>query len=356
MFYRSIVRFLPFALFLTAYCGAQSGFDMDAAHSTRGQSPDGPSSMRKAVRRCTLTGVVRDLTGKPVKDAHVEIHNRDTGQVIYSGYSGIDGAFEIVNVPHGSYELVASAGLVETRQTISAEGATQEISVLLPNNDPSASAGNANSVSVTQLQIPERARNALHKAQEAMRKQKTADVEKYLAESLQAYPRYADALTLRAILKLDKNEYDDASRDLEQAIKFDPNYGLAYIVLGSAYNLLSHWDDALRVLTRGTSLNPASWQAYFETGRALLGKRDFAAAVQQLSKAQELRPDYALVHLAKAHAMIGLKDYGHALAELEVYLQRDPKSSQAEGARQLAEQIRPLAINMAGGHLEAAQH
>jgi len=233
---------------------------------------------------------------------------------------------------------------------------SQDLSVLLPNNDPSASAGSANSVSVTQLQIPERARNAFHKAQEAMQKQKTADVEKYLAESLQAYPRYADALTLRAILKLDKNEYEAASRDLEQAIKFDPNYGLAYIALGSAYNLMSHWDDALRVLTRGASLNPASWQAYFETGRALLGKHDFAAAVQQLSKAQELRPDYALVHLAKANAMIGLRDYAHALAELEVYLQRDPKSSQAERARQLAEQIRPLAINMAGGHLDAVQH
>ena len=356
MFYRSTPRLSLFVLALAACCAAQTGFDIDAATSGRNQNLDPPTSLRKAVRRCTLTGLVHDLTGKPAQDAHIELHNRSTGQIVYSGYTGIGGAFEIANLPNGPYELVASFGLVETRQYLSLEGANQDVSVSLPNNDASTSAGNRSPVSVNQLQVPERARNAFHKAEEAMQKQKTGDVEKYLAESLRAFPRYADALTLRAIVKLDKNQYDDARSDLEQAIQFDPNYGLAYIVLGSTYNLMSHWEDALRVLTRGTSLNPASWQAHFETGRALLGKQDFAGAVQQFSKAQELRPDYALVHLAKAQAMVGLKDYAHALAELEIYLQLDPKSTQAERARQLADQIRPLAINIAGAHLESAQH
>lgn len=318
--------------------------------------PSFSSPARRAVRRCNLSGVVRDLSGKPVKDARIEIHSRDNGQVIFSGYSGMGGMFEVPNLPSGSYELVTSAGLAEARQSVSVDGASLDVSVLLPDNAPSANTGNANSVSVAQMQVPERARNAFRKAQEAMRKTNNADVEKYLAEALSAYPRYADALTLRGILKLDKNQFDDARLDLEQAIQFDPNYALAYIALGSAYNVMSHWDDALRVLTRGTSLSPTSWQAYLEAGKALLGKRDFNGAMQQLSKAQSLRPDFAMVHLLKADAMVGLKDYANALTELETYLKSDSTGSQAEQARHLAEKIRPLAINIAGAHLAAAEH
>lgn len=310
---------------------------------------------RRMMRHSTLSGLVHDSSGKPVRDARIEIQSHESGQVVFSGYSNPGGIFEVANIPSGNYDLVATSGLVEARQALTVEGVDQEVSVLIPNHDPSASAGDKYSVSVTQLRVPERARKALHKAEKAVEKQNVADAEKYIDESLRAYPQYADALTLRGILKLDANQCHEAAQYLEQAIRFDPNYPLAYIALGSAYNLMSHWDDALRVLARGMTLSPAAWQVYFETGKALMGKRDYAAALQQLSKTQDLHPQYALVHLAKAHALVGLKDYAHAMTELETYLEREPQSSQSAEARATLEKIRSLGGNIAGPKMQSSQ-
>ena len=346
LLYLSIIRsFLIFVVFVGGAL-AQMGVDGgggaigDPSAMGRGMMPSMLS--RKMIHNCTLSGLIRDSSGKPVKDARIEVQNRENGQIVFSGYASPSGSFAVANLPTGNYEIVVSSGLTETREPITLEGADQEVSLHLPsyNSDPG---GDKNSVSVAQMRVPERARNAFRKAQEAMRKQKTQDAAKYVSEALQAYPRYADALTLRGILELDAKQYEEASRDLEQAIQDDPNYPLAYVALGATYNLLSHWDDALRVLSRGTTLNPTAWQGYFEMGKSFLAKGNYQAALQQFDKTQQLQPQYTLVHLVKAHAMLGLKNYTNAMAELETYLEHEPKGSQSEQARETLGKVRAFA-------------
>jgi len=359
MFKLSIIRF--FAIFVVL-CGCalaqaglnESGFDGPMIGSV-GQSQS-PMLSHKFVHTCVLSGFVRDFNGKPVKDARIEVQSRESGQIVSSGYANPGGSFQISNLPPGNYEVVVTAGLAESRQPVSLQSSDQEIAISLPAYNPGANTGGKDSVSVAQLRVPERARNAFHKAQEAARKQNVADANKYIEEALQAYPHYADALTMRGILKLDANHYNEASQDLEQAIQFDPNYPLAYIALGAAYNLMSHWDDALRVLNRGTTLNPDSWQAYFEMGKSFLGKKDYPAALQQFDKTQQIQPQYALVHLVKAHAMLAMKDYANATTELETYLKSEPNSSQSAQARETLDKLRSFASYNPGPQPASGQH
>ena len=287
----------------------------------------------------SVTGLVTTFAGQPMKGARVEVRNIATGEVVGSAYTLDNGSFEISSIPTGTYDVVAQAGLSEARERVAFQGGDIALNLRLAQEGDSQ-VGGRNSVSVAQMKVPEKARKELKKAREAVQKQKIDDAQKYLAQAMEAYPNYAEALTLRGILKLDDKQYDAASQDLEAAIHSDPNYPLAYFALGATYNLLSRWDDATRALQRGLALEPNSWQGHFELSKTLIAQRQYEAALGQLGKAEGENDKYAMIHLLKAHALLGLKNYPDAMAELETYLQREPNGTASVQAKQTLDKVR----------------
>ena len=287
----------------------------------------------------SISGTVTTFDGQPMKGARVEVRNLATGEIIGSAYTLDNGSFEIANIPTGTYDVVAQAGLAEVRERIPVQSGDVSLNLRMAQEGDSG-AGGRNSVSVAQMKVPEKARKDLKKAREALQKQKIDEAQKYLAQALETYPNYAEALTLRGILKLDDKQYDGASQDLEAAIHCDPNYPLAYFALGATYNLLSRWDDATRALQRGLGLEPNSWQGHFELSKTLIAQRQYEAALGQLGKAEDENAKYAMIHLLKAHALLGLKNYPDAMAELETYLQREPNGTASAQAKQTLDKVR----------------
>lgn len=205
-----------------------------------------------------------------------------------------------------------------------------------------ATDGNGNtSISVAQYRVPQKARDALKKAREASANGKNDEAQKQLARALEIYPKYADALTLRAILKMDEKDLPGAVADLQQAITDDENCSMAYLVMGAVFNTESKFDDAIRALQRGQSLSPNSWQAYFEMAKALVGKTQYEPALRQLDRAQTLAPkDYPPIHLVRAHAMMGLNNYSDAMTELQAYLAKAPQGAGSQQAQKMLDQAR----------------
>ncbi len=294
----------------------------------------------------TLVGSVRTLDNHPVANARIEVRDisgSSGANGTTSTYTSASGDFEIDNLPNGSYEVSAYSGLFETHERLLVQSALSSIELRVGSNNDSK-AGGRDTVSVAQFQVPEKAREAFRKAQQYTEALKFQEAGKYVAKALSIYPRYAEAMALRGVLKLDTNQPQAAAADLEQAVQLDSAYPVAYIALGAAYNVLSRFDDAVRTIDRGIALSPNSWQGYFEMGKAYAGKNDFAAAVKQLNKAEDMGPkNFALVHLVKAHALLGMKDYANAMTELEAYLSRDPKGPNSEQARQALERVRAFA-------------
>lgn len=299
----------------------------------------------------SISGSVRTGDDKPAKDARVELTNLSTGQVVAATYTSVNGTFDFSNIPNDDYEISVVAGLDEVRERVGVHGASANLNLRLPQpSREAAEVGSKTSVSVAQLSVPGKARNAFKKAQEAMTKQDLEKASKYVEEALSIHPEYSEALTLRGILKLDAGKIEEACSDLDRAIKADNNYPLAYFALGAAFNMQSKFDDALRTIDRGLALAPNSWQAYFELGKAFLGKGSYDAAVRQLNKAQDLGPkDYTLIHLVKAHALLGLKNYSEAMAELQWYLEKAPSGDRnSAAARETLEKVRAFAATNAG--------
>ena len=193
--------------------------------------------------------------------------------------------------------------------------------------------GNA-TVSVAEYRVPQKARDAMHKAEQALSKHNFDDVTKFLAKALSIYPSYAPALTLKGVLSLDKNQVQAAIDDFDAAIHADSSYAVAYTGMGAALNELKKFDEALMSCDRAVTLSPDSWQPYYEMSKSYVGKADYQHALQQLTKAQSFNPnEYAPIHLVRAHVMLALKDYSSAMNELQRFLTLAPEDRNSAVAR-----------------------
>ncbi len=290
----------------------------------------------------TVSGSVTTVDNHPVPDARVDIRTVDGSRSVGTVYSNQRGGFEVNDVPYGDYELVVTAGLRETQQRIEVHGVQVAVVMRLANNDASE-AGGRTSVSVAQMQVPEKARKAYKKAEEAFSHNKLDEARSQALKALDAYPDYAEALTLKGILDMQNRNPEDARAALEKAVQSDGSYGMAYIALGAAYNALHRFDDAVRVLNRAVSYSPAAWQAYFERARALEAKENWTASLADLDKAAKfIDKDFPVLHLVRANDLIGLRSYPEAQAELQTFLQKEHTGSNADEARRVLEQVKSV--------------
>jgi tetratricopeptide (TPR) repeat protein len=294
-------------------------------------------SSRTEVR--AISGTVRDANNNPLNEVRVELTDWN-GSVVNSTYTNQAGSFEFASVAEGTYQIVATSGAQQVSEHIEAShwSAMNMVSLRLPVNNKPDDGRPGNTVSVAQYRVPDKAREEFNKAHDNLEKGRMEDANRHLAKSLELYPDYADALTLRAILELDHKQTDAAITDLDHAIKSDGNYALAYMVMGSALNQEAKYDQAIQSLQRGESLAPDYWQTYFEMGKSYVGKNDFPAALAQLDRAKKLAgADYPLIDFLRAHALLQMKQYTEAVAALQSYLQKEPQSTNSEKAREMLE-------------------
>ncbi len=239
----------------------------------------------------SISGRVLNGSGSPAADASVVVTDINSGRPVASAYTNSSGIFSIDGLPNGAFEVAATSGLARTVERVDA-GTAGLLTLRLP-LDRSAAAGHAGAttISVAEYRVPQKARDALRKAEQAAHKGKTADVDKFLGKALAIAPDYSDALTFRAIRRLTQGgSSDDAVHDLDAALKADAANARAYFVLGAVYNAAQRFDQAIGFLQHGVRLMPNAWQGYYELAKSYAGKADFAASLQQLHRAEDSAP------------------------------------------------------------------
>ncbi|HWC16214.1 MAG TPA: hypothetical protein VG498_04340, partial [Terriglobales bacterium] len=270
--------------------------------------------------------------------------DEQTARTVASGYTNNSGTFEFAHVPLAAYDISASRGLAESHEHLALGDVGVNLKIRLSSASPAATQADGNAtVSVAEYKVPQKARDAFHKAEAALAKNHHEEVAKQLAKALEIYPDYAPALTLRGVTSLDATHTEAAINDFDKAIHSDPNYALAYTAMAAALNQTNKFDDALRSATRAITLAPSSWQSYFEMAKSYVGKADYEHALQQISKAQQLVPkEYPPIHLVRAHVMLALKNYAEAMTELQAFLTLAPQDPNSGAARQALEKVRAL--------------
>jgi len=312
---------------LSSLCAsAQSGW---GSSNVTGNGPMGPQDTS-----CIL-GVVQTTERRAVQDAIVEL-TASTPPV--STYTAGDGSFTLCNLRTGEYDVIARKGIYSDNQHVSTRPASNFVTLIIRSERQSGDGRQP--VSAAQLAVPGKARGELEKAEQAFRSNRVVDATHFVEKALKLWPRYAEALTLRALIERHQHYSDLALADAKKAVEYDPNFGTAYFVLGSIYIDVHRLDDAIPMLDHGIMVAPTYWQGYYEMGRAMLYKGDFEAALRHVAKASTLAPiDYPQIHLVKGYAYLGLKNQSAARIELEAYLKLEPNTENVSRAKQVLNQL-----------------
>src|SRR5215469_12112779 len=203
-------------------------------------------------------------------------------------------------------------------------------------------------VSTVRLRVPRKTRELYEKARKAFGKRRYAEAQQMLDRALQGYSDFPEALTMSGYIQICLSESELAEQNLLAAVRVDPTYGLAHIVLADLYNTERRFDDALAAARQAAELIPNSWVVQFEMARAFLGNGQYDSAVST-SEAALRANGGTLLHVLKAHALIGLDRYPEAVTELRTYLQYQPLGELSQDAHDLLDQIQG-AIAMKCGH------
>jgi tetratricopeptide (TPR) repeat protein len=119
---------------------------------------------------------------------------------------------------------------------------------------------------------------------------------------------YVDAVTLA-----DSNSPDKAIEKLAQAIEKNPDFAIAYSLLGRIYLRQEKLTESAQAYEKATAANPWSFEDFQALGRVYRLMSDFTSAAQAYVKACQLDPQSPDAHLGAADAYYELGDYENAL-------------------------------------------
>jgi tetratricopeptide (TPR) repeat protein len=197
-------------------------------------------------------------------------------------------------------------------------------------------------ISAVRLREPAKARRLLSQASKAWAAQKPAEAERKLKQALDIYPSFPEALTFCGFIQAARRQWDMAEESVHSAIQVDPSYSPAYVVLAGIYNGQSRFQDAQQASEQALVAGANTWDVQYEIARALIGKHEYDRALTVTEKA--LHNNHGtLLHLAKAYALARLKRYRESVTELRTYLHYQPRGEGSQNARNLLDQLQPLA-------------
>lgn len=209
--------------------------------------------------------------------------------------------------------------------------------------------GNApgTTISVTSMAAPKDAMHAYEKAQKN-KTEKPAEAEKELTKAVKIYPHFAAAWSLLGDIHRERNEFDAARTDYQQAISADPqfvspSYGLTMIAAQE-----KKWDEAIRFSDQVIKLNAAAYPiAYFLNAAANYNLQKFEPAEESARKfkaldTQHTHPDVCLL---LSYVLSARQDYAAAAREIRDYLTLAPHSPDAESLAKEAKRYEDLSVS-----------
>jgi tetratricopeptide (TPR) repeat protein len=154
-----------------------------------------------------------------------------------------------------------------------------------------------------------------------------------LNEAINLQPRFDQAATLLAELRIRKGNPAAAVDLLEPMTKERPQIAQAQYLLATAYLAQQKSDQALAVYRQLTELFPTDPRPFFLIGSVLLAQGQQADSRKAFEKSNEISPDY----LPAVERLVDLdiidKQYAPAIARVQKLIDKDPKLAQPWGLR-----------------------
>lgn len=266
-----------------------------------------------------------------------------TGPPVAVVYTDRYGNFQFAGLPAGRYTVVVNEPGYEPLQESVEAGfvSGQGLTMYLRKTNSAPSGSSDGVVSVRELSIPGKARNAYQKGLERMAKKDPAGSLRHFQRAAAAFPSYYEAFLQLGLAQAQLGEKAEAEKALRTAIDLSGgNCAEAEFALAALLSDQEQFGDAEKLTRQGLILRPASWFGQYVLSRALFGLNRLAEAEQSARRALSLKRDFAAVHLLLANIHIRKQEQRPLLEDLDAYLTLEPKGAYSGQARQMREAVR----------------
>ena len=160
-----------------------------------------------------------------------------------------------------------------------------------------------------------------------------AEAEQLYRKILQVQPRHVDSLHLLGVAHHHRGAHEEAVRQIDLALKINPNFAAAHSNRGNALKELKRFDEALAAYDRALALDPKFADAPNNRGVVLHEQGRFEEALAAYDQAVWLKPDYAEAFNNRGNALKELNRLEEALKSFDRAIALKPDFAEAYNNR-----------------------
>ena len=198
-------------------------------------------------------------------------------------------------------------------------------------------------VSLSRLEVPDKASSEFQKGCSAYKSKKLNDAEQHVRKALDIYPQYAASWVLLGQVLDAQHHMEDAGKACSQGATIDPTYIAPYLCLAEFAARNNDWRQVSQLSDEALAIDPTSnaYALYYSANADFHLQKDLPDAEQHARAAADLDPWHHLpqIHLLLADIYAGKNDPRLEESELKEYLKVASNSPDAPLARAMLKEI-----------------
>jgi tetratricopeptide (TPR) repeat protein len=258
------------------------------------------------------------------------------------------GHFQVRGLAPGNYEIVLEeAGYEPTRASLQLDGPSEPLELYLRVSNASPRRRTDYAVSVRELRIPAKARNALQSGLERLAKTDADGGRTQFARAIKAFPDYYEAYYHLGVAELRLGRDQEAADAFQKAIDLSSGrYAWAQFALGLVLCRRGQYVEAESVIGRGLEVDSKSAIGQFFLSMVLFDLNRLEEAEQSAREALLRNPGLALAYLTLADVHGRRHEFAMQLHDLDAYLKLAPDGPASKRVRQSREVVQRIVSKM----------
>jgi tetratricopeptide (TPR) repeat protein len=310
-------------------------------------------------RAFSISGVVADAESHVRMDGVRVDLQALVGGTLATAFTSSNGSFQFNNVRPGSYELVfEQPGYQDAREHLEIDGPVFGMTVNLRRLGAEAGTPSGPTVSVRELSIPQKARDAMSKGTGLLyQKSDYAGSIKQFQRAIQVYPNFYEAYAQMGFAYMRMNDANQSETALRKAIELsEGRYPDALMLLAALFESGKRYADAEPLARKAVGLDANSWRAQSELAQALLGLDRPEDAETYAQAAANLQPQNPIFRLLLADVHMQLRNDPALLDDLNGYLRLAPNGPYADRVRRQRDEVQQRLQNTQAAPAPPSSH
>jgi len=271
----------------------------------------------------------------------VQLMEGSTDMVLGTSYTNDSGEVEFSGVPVGDYHVQISGDGIQTTDSEIFEVDNRKVTQAeyvpvreVEDTGPRPVSAHSSMVSATDLNVSNKARKELDKANEAMVMQNYKKAMEHMNVALQLAPKYATAYNNLGVLYARMNDLPHEEEALKKAVELDDHFAPALLNYGKLCLQQKNFPLAEQMLQKDVTVEPDNALALMLLADAEYMNRHFDVAIVNAKKAHTVSRDHpSFTHYIAARAYQQENQQPQALAEFQQFLKEEPKGPRADHVR-----------------------